>query len=258
MMTYLFCYTTESHFVPSVWRHSFKLRVLPCQNEFQQLSQWHMEVSPACPVCHGTDGQGNVVQWGHLEASHDHFGIVSSGLVVQHRPYLLHAVPAPYYLSPTRLTAPCPEMQELLGRLGPEGDVSLFDQVRGIMHLVHSHVTYRPGSTSVTTAAAEVCRTPLGVCQDFAHLMIALCRLRGIHARYVNGLMEGQGETHAWVEASDGQAWRAFDPTNDVEISWGYVKIAHGRDADDCPVNRGRFFGFTQETMHIDVRLEKE
>lgn len=88
-----------------------------------------------------------------------------------------------------------------------------------------------PQVTSLDTPASEIIKTHQGVCQDYAHLMIALCRLHDIPARYVCGFMEGEGETHAWVEVCDGNAWHGFDPTHNEEISCGYVKLAHGRDA---------------------------
>ncbi|MDO4497959.1 MAG: transglutaminase family protein, partial [Bacteroidales bacterium] len=90
-----------------------------------------------------------------------------------------------------------------------------------------------------------------------AHLMIALCRAKGWYARYVNGFILGEGQTHAWVEVSDGNVWVPYDPTLDVIPDWGYVKIAHGRDANDCPTNRGRFLGFTTETMSVSVSLSE-
>ena len=68
----------------------------------------------------------------------------------------------------------------------------------------------------------------------------------------------GEGETHAWVEVSNGKVWYAYDPTHDKIVRWDYIKIAHGRDADDCPTNRGRFYSWTNETMSVICSLTKE
>ena len=107
------------------------------------------------------------------------------------------------------------------------------------------------------TTAEDAFRHRQGVCQDYAHLMIALCRQAGIPARYACGLMIGEGQTHAWVEAHDGQCWYAFDPTNDTAIATGYIKLAHGRDAQDCPVSRGVYMGVSQEYTTVNVKVEQ-
>lgn len=255
-----YTYITESRFEPSVSRHFFKLRALPCENEFQQVIRSQLKIEPDCAICHSIDGQGNAVQWGSYDQEHPLFRVSSTGLVLQRAPYFLHGIPAPYYKTPTRLTSCCQAMQRLVAGIVGNSSVhplQAFDVAHSLMHIVYHYITYMPGVTSVSTTAEDVWHSPQGVCQDYAHLMIALCRCVGIHARYVNGLIEGQGETHAWVEVSDGTLWRGFDPTNDKIIDWGYIKIAHGRDADDCPTNRGRFFGWTMESMTVRASIEK-
>lgn len=203
------------------------------------------------------------MQWGSLSVLHDIFRVLSEGQVEQFQPYALHESPAPYYLAATRLTA-CSE-QALLRALhdirGAAGDSagtlpSGLSLASAIMHWVHGYIAYVPGHTTTATTAMEVFADPQGVCQDFAHLMIALCRAVGLHVRYVNGFISGEGQTHAWVEVSDGSVWYPFDPTHDTRPDWGYVKVAHGRDADDCPTNRGRFYGFTNERQSVCCRLQ--
>jgi len=87
-----------------------------------------------------------------------------------------------------------------------------------------------------------------GVCQDFAHMMIAVCRAMGVPARYVSGYIlsrpersaRGGGASHAWCEALvAGHGWRGFDPTNDVLAADAHVKVAIGRDYHDVPPTRG-------------------
>lgn len=250
-MRYRYQYTTASTFVPQIEWHFFKLRAVPCDNEFQHVTESRLEITPPCEICHSTDGQGNALQWGSIGYGHTAFDVTSAGVVEQTRPYLLHGEPAAYYLTPTRLTTCTPAMQ----RRCMEGGGPAFAVALALMHFVHDYICYTPCHTTVSTTAAEVWSDPQGVCQDYAHLMIALCRASGIHARYVCGLIEGEGQTHAWIEVSDGKVWRGFDPTHDCAIDWGYVKIAHGRDADDCTVNRGRFYGWTSETMRVTATL---
>ena len=248
-MRYRYRYVTHSTFVPAVEWHFFKLRAIPCDNEFQHVVSSSLCIAPACHLCHSRDGQGNAVQWGAIGEGHEAFQVVTEGEVEQTQPYVLHEVPAGYYRVQTRLTTISREKVKDLEPLPP------FALATGLMHLVHHRIAYTPGHTTTRTTAAEVWDDGRGVCQDFAHVMLALCRHFGLPARYACGFIEGEGQTHAWVEVSDGQQWRGFDPTHDRTIEWGYVKLAHGRDADDCPVNRGRFYGCTHETMTVTAML---
>ena len=125
------------------------------------------------------------------------------------------------------------------------------------MHAVHRSLAYERFVTDNTTTAQQALLLGKGVCQDFAHLMIAACRSAGLPARYANGLVLGEGETHAWVEVWHDGVWLAYDPTHDCRVDWDYVKLAHGRDVDDCPTNRGRFYGWTSELMTVNCKLEQ-
>ncbi|MBQ0057982.1 MAG: transglutaminase family protein [Bacteroidales bacterium] len=252
-MIYRYSYTTESSFSPEVTWHFFKLRAIPCTNEFQKVTDDCLEIRPSCLVSRATDGLGNAVQWGTISQGHSSFTVTSEGTVNQLLPYAIHESPEPYYIAPTRLTAWNDEMSA--AALNKKKDGSVFDSARNIMRMVNKHMTYTPCLTTTETSAIEVYEDPRGVCQDYAHLMIALCRAAGIYARYVNGIIAGTGQTHAWVEVSDGNVWLAFDPTHNTMPEWGYVKIAHGRDANDCPTNRGRFYSWTTERQTVMCQL---
>lgn len=245
-MVYRYSYITHSSFTPAVGWHFFKFRAEACENEFQHCEVSSVEVAPSCNLYRSIDGQGNVMLWGSISYDHETMTIRSEGIVRQTAPYAIHELPAPYYLTPTQLTACNPKMCELAKTL---------NDAKEIMHAVHALLTYTPCHTSTTTTAADVFADPRGVCQDYAHLMIALCRSKGLYARYVNGFIAGEGQTHAWVEVSDGNTWYGYDPTSDTCIEWGYVKIAHGRDADDCPTNRGRIYGWTSERQEVNCKL---
>lgn len=246
-MLFSYSYTTHSTFLPAVGWHFFKLRAVPCSNVFQRTVEARLEVSPACSLSHSFDGQGNAVQWGAIEQQHNSFTVCSEGIVSQEQPYALPGQPAPYYIAPTRLTV----WDDAIRCLASRQAVGLapFALAERLMHIVHHHIAYTPCHTTTATTALQVFADPQGVCQDYAHLLLAFCRSVGLHARYVNGLIAGEGQTHAWVEVSDGNRWLPFDPTHDIRPEWGYIKIAHGRDADDCPTNRGRIYGCTCEQM---------
>ena len=87
--------------------------------------------------------------------------------------------------------------------------------------------------------------------------MTAVLRYMGIPARYVNGLMIGEGYTHAWVEVYGENGWYGLDPTNTLHIDDYYIKLAHGRDYGDCPVDQGIFWGDAAQSQDIYVNVEE-
>jgi transglutaminase-like putative cysteine protease len=113
---------------------------------------------------------------------------------------------------------------------------------------VHDHFIYEGGVTTVATSAEEAWAGGRGVCQDYAHCMLVLCRLCGLPARYVSGHLLGDGGSHAWVEllvpGSDGLPRAvAFDPTHDRRAGSRYVTVALGRDYLDVTPTSGTFHG---------------
>jgi transglutaminase-like putative cysteine protease len=142
----------------------------------------------------------------------------------------------PAYLRPTRLTAPDAAVADLAaGRA----------DVEEICQRVHAAFTYEFGVTDVQTSAAEALRAGRGVCQDYAHVMIAACRLTGMAARYVSGHLVGDGGSHAWVEilrpTADGWVAEAWDPTHNRQVDGRYVTIAVGRDYRDVAPMAGTY-----------------
>jgi transglutaminase-like putative cysteine protease len=123
-------------------------------------------------------------------------------------------------------------------------------------------MTYRYGVTGVRTTAAEALALGAGVCQDYAHVMLALCRVCGLPARYVSGHLLGQGGTHAWVEvvlpAMDGTGEAvasAFDPTHASRGGLGYVTIAVGADYGDVAPTSGSYTSSSQGRLTTSKRV---
>jgi transglutaminase-like putative cysteine protease len=123
-----------------------------------------------------------------------------------------------------------------------------------LAHRIRTELTYRSGSTTVHTTQSELLAQGTGVCQDFAHLMVAALRLHGVPARYASGYIEtmpppgreklrGADASHAWVSAwVPGAGWVEVDPTNDKFIDDRYVVLGWGRDYADVPPLRGVIF----------------
>lgn len=130
---------------------------------------------------------------------------------------------------------------------------------------VHRNVSYRSGSTTVATSAPDAFRVGEGVCQDFAHIMLALLRAMGIPGRYVSGYLYPAaaglnevhaGQSHAWVEAWLGD-WLALDPTHGGFLGPQPVVVARGRDYADVAPMKGIFTGGPLQTLEVEVHLTR-
>jgi transglutaminase-like putative cysteine protease len=168
------------------------------------------------------------------------------------------ALTDPRLLNATRLTAPDPRLRELAWELG-DGTATQLELAGRICQAVHSAITYQYGVTSVRTTAADALAAGRGVCQDSAHIMLALCHLLALPARYVSGHLLGQGGTHAWVEVVIPQADHAvampFDPCNGVPASACYLTVATGRDYADVPPTSGTYLGPAGAELTTNRRL---
>ena len=124
---------------------------------------------------------------------------------------------------------------------------------------------YSPGTTGVRTLATDALKIRAGVCQDFAHVMIGICRLHSIPARYVSGYFlntsrrHGEIEaSHAWVEVYiPSYGWAGFDPTHDREIDERYIKVAVGKDYSDIIPVSGTYRGGITQKLKVDVKVRE-
>ena len=141
------------------------------------------------------------------------------------------------------------------------------DAVTALMHAIHRDFEFDPHSTTVSTSVDEVLQQRSGVCQDFAHLMLACLRGHGLPARYVSGYLltaapasgaklTGSDASHAWVAAfSPRHGWVEFDPTNDQLADARYITLAWGADFADVVPLRGVILGGGEQTLDVAVSV---
>lgn len=110
--------------------------------------------------------------------------------------------------------------------------------------------------TSVNTTASEAFEKKQGVCQDYTHIFITLCRMHKIPARYVSDLPVGEGASHAWAEVWVNGKWFGIDPTRNCDADEKYLKFCTGRDFKDCPIEQGVFIGFGSQTQKVFTKVE--
>jgi transglutaminase-like putative cysteine protease len=146
-----------------------------------------------------------------------------------------------------------------------EGRADVWSDVRRLGAHVYRRFAYRPNTTGINTRATDVLKLRMGVCQDFAHVLLGLCRSVGIPARYVSGYFFNNTRrpreieaSHAWIEAYvPGHGWAAWDPTHDRPADERYVKVAVGRDyADIRPVN-GTYRGAPTRSLKVLVSVRE-
>lgn len=168
------------------------------------------------------------------------------------------------YLAATPRTAVSPELAAQARERTTSADP--VEAAAEITTWVRERVDYVPGATQVQTSAQEAWDMGQGVCQDMAHLTVALLREVGLPARYVSGYLhpspeaepgdEVSGQSHAWAEYWAG-AWRACDPTTGAEVAARHVVVAVGRDYGDVPPLKGIYHGAPSSTMDVTVTITR-
>jgi transglutaminase-like putative cysteine protease len=256
-------------------RDSFnEVRLQPFSNETQIVEHFLLKVLPAARLRHHHDFYSNVVH--HFEIQEPHSTLlVESNLRVNVKPGpQLAATETPWplarigeaaretrvfdFLQESRFVELSPEVWRLALDL-TDGVTDTWQAALALMKFVQGQLKYESNSTTVHTHARDVLKDRRGVCQDFAHVMISLCRVLKIPALYVSGYLatEAASATHAWVEVLiPGIGWRALDPTHNRQTDETYVKIAVGRDYADVPPLAGNYKGTTDRQMQVQVSIK--
>lgn len=258
MKTYNFEFTTRISFDLPIINHNFILKCFPKNYVCQRIYDEKFIIEPYCMYTIGEDSFGNKTVSGAINSEHNKFVFSIKGKAVLSKYKIMDNLDR-MYLYPSQKTKMSKEMNKFFNNLSiPE---NTFEAANVIANSVNEYMTYEKGITNINTTAAEAFESKKGVCQDFAHITIALMRNAKIPARYVAGFIEGDGETHAWVEYYADGAWYGIDPTNNTNIEYGYIKLSNGRDSYDCSVERGCFAsleGMVTQTSDILVRVGED
>ena len=169
------------------------------------------------------------------------------------------------FMHPSALISSSPALAAFADRHGIEPGTDPLESLHRLSDTLHRRLHYIPGATSAESPVDHVLRTDRGVCQDYAHVMIAIARSWGIPARYVSGYLHATGQpgehapgnaTHAWAECRLPElGWIEFDPTNRSLAGDGHVRIATGRDYRDVSPTRGIIQGGGEARLEVDVRM---
>lgn len=255
------------------------MRVAPHQHYGRQRRldvRWHMD--PPADYRHYTDAFGNLVwQMDHVRVEKEITCTVDMRVETQ-AGYLADGTLALQGTDPheTDCTVDPSEFTRLTRLVDrSDGLARLADRLRGgggesgkladaILHHVHAALRYEGGRTHVKTAASEAMALGSGVCQDYTHIMLAVCRLAGLSARYVSGMLPGEGQMHAWLEvllpgsAERPPMWVGYDPTHQRRCDERYITVAVGRDYQDIAPTSGYYEGDATNRLDMAVSVTLE
>jgi transglutaminase-like putative cysteine protease len=262
-----------------------ELRACPTSDDRQQLIGYRITTNPSARVASSIDYWGTRVDAFGIRGPHLSLEVVAEAAVETRT--------APMVTSAARLDALSDErfvddhweylqrsshthwgqaVGEAAARQRDYVGTDVVSLVLALHRLAGASITYVPGSTYIGVDVEDVLDAGQGVCQDFAHLAVALCRSVGVPARYVSGYFfaadDATGtdtanemvevQTHAWFEAAiPGFGWLALDPTNQREVGLRHVKIGHGRDYDDVPPLRGTVSGVAIHEVDAAVEMRR-
>ena len=256
-----------------------EVRLRPATDDATRMEFFLLNVQPPVRLQHYRDDWMNYVHW--FDITEPHSGLsIEAQITVQTSSQYTQGKPVgvnfaslkqmdddlliPLLKSSTYVDINREVWKEALDVKAASDDV--FQTAEAIMSHINTNWTYAPNTTQVSTHMREVMTNRQGVCQDFSHVMIGMCRSLGIPARYVSGyLYNGPGShlrgaqaTHAWCEVFvPGKGWFGLDPTNNTLSDERHIKIATGCDYSDAAPLTGQFDGPMNATqaMHVEVEV---
>lgn len=254
-----FEYRTDFTFKKPVSEHHFSLKFVPHSNTRQKIIIDELAITPGTNCKSSMDSFGNRKHYGSINNPHTSFCFhVKGRAILNLSTYEDDSEKLAMFRSFTPLTRPGSEIKSWVADVqGSPEYKKLRKRDRSVfwMHKLYETLIYEQHLTDINTTAEEAFSLGKGVCQDYSHILLAILRMEHIPARYVVGLMEGEGYSHAWVEAYHDQKWYGLDPTNNTLANNGYIKVSHGRDYQDCIVCKGYFSGYGSVEQEQDIRV---
>ena len=282
-MFYAIRHFTRYRYSRSVWQSMMEVRMHPRSEGHQRCFFFQLSVNPRARIFGYTDSYGNLVHHFDLPSRHGQLTIISDALVnIDSQPSIPEIMEYQRWqeledliekkdywdmLMPSHFARSSPELEQLAGEIGASERKgrSPLAFLQDIASGVHRSFSYVKKSTAVNSPIEDALRSRQGVCQDFAHIMIALVRNARIPCRYVSGYLYQGGEnahpspdgaTHAWVEALLPRiGWIGFDPTTNRAAGEKHIRTAIGRDYADVPPTMGMMKGKADTQLQVRVRV---
>jgi transglutaminase-like putative cysteine protease len=280
-MFYSIRHVTRFVYTPPVTESMTEVRMQPRAEGGQRCLKFELHTQPRARILGYRDHLGNIVHHFDIPGKHSQLKITAESTVeIAPAPPLPESLDAGAweamdaidrsgaywdYLAPSQYAFKTELLAELARELRVKRRGDPLSLLREINAAIYESFDYKPQSTSVDSPIDDALRMRVGVCQDYAHIMIALARELRIPCRYVSGYLfhEGNGHdrsaagaSHAWVEAYLPElGWVGFDPTNNLIACERHIRTAIGRDYADVPPTRGVFKGLAQSELSVGVQV---
>ncbi|MGN0401307.1 MAG: transglutaminase family protein [Acetatifactor sp.] len=258
----IFDYDMQIDYSVAVSRCNYTIKCIPQNTMRQRIEKIAIDLFPKTNYSWGMDGLKNRQIYGMNEEEHNTFcfhisGDARTGLAEYEE--IADDSMAMIFRHPHGLNVAGEGIRTYFEKISQEimFEKDAYAKAIRIMHRLYGDYRYQANMTTINTTAEEAFLLGQGVCQDYAHIFIALLHLAGVPARYVTGLMIGEGASHAWVEVLHNGMWYGLDPTNDKLVLSDYIKIGVGRDAGDCMINRGIMHGGGLHTQKIKAIVKE-
>jgi transglutaminase-like putative cysteine protease len=287
MNRYRLVHTTEFIYDGPVSESYNEVRLRPIHDERQSCLSFHLTTNPGSRGTAYRDAYGNWVHQFNVLPEHHHLQVEAESVVLAHE-----VVAAPPdrlsladfdtrsqevgeeqfdFLAPTGYVPHLPALKEIIEAVENAADGTVLGFAQAASDLIHERFRYVKGATHVSSSIADSLSIGAGVCQDFAHILLGIVRMRGIPARYVSGYMVpgstaapgarqeeviGGQASHAWAEVLMSEdTWVGFDPTLGKPVELRHVRVAYGRDYGDVAPVRGVYKGHAGQSLSVDVRV---
>lgn len=266
---------TRLEYTDAVSEWLAEVRMEPVSDERQACHSFHLTVSQPTTQFRYQDGFGNRVHHFNLLAPHQQVRMLAASIVetapartaletgVARLPLSLEGAPPALHGflqlgGPVRHT---PLLDPVVEALRPQPGMSLTGLLNQVRQFIHERFEYARYVTNFSSPIDDLLTKGKGVCQDFAHLMIAVLRTLGVPARYVSGYLHRpnkESQSHAWCEAwLPESGWLGIDPTNNCLADEHFVRVAVGRDFTDVTPNKGVYRGKGQEAVWVRVETRE-
>jgi len=279
-MAYSVRHITRFRYEPAVRESVMEVRLQPRTDMRQRCLSFSLDVSPRANIMVYRDFFGNAVHHFDIPGQHEVVEVAAQAIVEVLPPTPSLAIYAcdwdeldervaegDYWemLLPSQYARPTELLEKLRAELKLRRQGNPLELLQELNTQLYESFEYAPNTTKVDSPIDDALEARRGVCQDFAHIMIALVRQLKIPCRYVSGYLYHEdkvkdrspaGATHAWVEAYLGEmGWVAFDPTNNLPGCERHIRVAVGRDYADVPPTRGVYKGEAESELSVLVSV---
>lgn len=283
MYYYTIRHETSFYYSEPISESMMELQMQPRNDYHQRCARFQVVVSPRASVNTLTDYRGNTVAVFDVPLPHHRLMITCESLVeISPFPALPETLPMEEWalienarldverfdmLSSSHFTRPTEALKAFIQELALPTGLDPLTLIRLLNARLYESFDYRQNTTTVDSTIDDLLTHREGVCQDFAHLMIATIRGFGIPCRYVSGYLSHRAQfearsaadaSHAWVEVwFPSLGWVGFDPTNNVSCAERHIRVAVGRDYADVPPTKGVFRGEADTMLEVAVSVEE-